>query len=198
VNGPTVGRLLGSSTSPHGRDPSWRHTRILRLAKVWFQGASRGHSVSIDTVVVMKEAFRCTPTESRRCLPILRCFTVKTMLICLFSFGPFFASLGAFGLVQVAEGRNSAEAVEASSPQQSGGDSKPAAISQAEALHTEKKKKKNFPPRSAIVAAPLPIVSPAIGTGVVPVLGYIFLFNKDDKVSPPSVIGGGRLDHRRR
>lgn len=52
----------------------------------------------------------------------------------------------------------------------------------------EKKKK-----RGAIVVAPLPISSPAIGTGIVPVLGYIFPFSTKDKISPPSVIGGAGL-----
>jgi hypothetical protein len=35
----------------------------------------------------------------------------------------------------------------------------------------------------------LPLVSPAIGTGVVPVLGYIFPFQEKEKISPPSAIG---------
>jgi Omp85 superfamily domain len=43
--------------------------------------------------------------------------------------------------------------------------------------------------RGAIVAAPLPLVSPAIGKGIIPVLGYIFPFSKNDKVSPPSTVG---------
>ena len=52
----------------------------------------------------------------------------------------------------------------------------------------EKKKK-----RGAIVVAPLPISSPAIGTGIVPVLAYVFPFSTKDKISPPSVIGGAGL-----
>ena len=40
---------------------------------------------------------------------------------------------------------------------------------------------------------PLPIVSPAIGAGVIPVLGYIFPFQEKDKTSPPSVIGAAGL-----
>jgi hypothetical protein len=43
--------------------------------------------------------------------------------------------------------------------------------------------------RSAFVVAPLPIVSPAIGSGIVPVAGYIFPFQAKDKASPPSVVG---------
>jgi hypothetical protein len=51
-------------------------------------------------------------------------------------------------------------------------------------------KKKEEEKRGAIVAAPLPISSPALGSGIVPVVGYIFPFSKNDKVSPPSVVGG--------
>jgi len=43
--------------------------------------------------------------------------------------------------------------------------------------------------RGSFVAAPLPISSPAIGTGIVPVVAYIFPVRKSDEVSPPSVIG---------
>lgn len=43
--------------------------------------------------------------------------------------------------------------------------------------------------RGSFVVAPMPISSPALGTGLVPVLGYIFPFRKSDKVSPPSVVG---------
>lgn len=41
----------------------------------------------------------------------------------------------------------------------------------------------------SFIIAPLPISSPAIGSGVIPVLGYIFRLRKDDTVSPPSVVG---------
>lgn len=43
--------------------------------------------------------------------------------------------------------------------------------------------------RGSIVAAPLPISSPAIGSGVVLAGGYIFPLRKSDKVSQPSAIG---------
>jgi len=45
----------------------------------------------------------------------------------------------------------------------------------------------------AIVAAPIPIVSPALGTGLVPVLGYIFPFEEKGKNPEPSVIGAAGL-----
>jgi hypothetical protein len=43
--------------------------------------------------------------------------------------------------------------------------------------------------RGSFIIAPLPISSPALGTGLVPILGYIFPFRKSDTVSPPSVVG---------
>jgi hypothetical protein len=36
--------------------------------------------------------------------------------------------------------------------------------------------------RGALVVAPLPIVSPAFGSGIIPVAGYIFPFQEKDKV----------------
>lgn len=43
--------------------------------------------------------------------------------------------------------------------------------------------------KGSFVVAPIPISSPAIGTGGVLALGYIFPLSKTDTVSPPSVIG---------
>jgi hypothetical protein len=51
------------------------------------------------------------------------------------------------------------------------------------------KKKKKFTIPAGIVVAPVPISSPAIGSGMTPALGYIFPFSKNDKISPPSTIG---------
>ena len=56
-----------------------------------------------------------------------------------------------------------------------------------------KVEKKEQGRRGSIVVAPLPIVSPAIGSGVIPVLGYIFPLQRDDKISPPSVIGAAGM-----
>jgi hypothetical protein len=52
---------------------------------------------------------------------------------------------------------------------------------------------KKKPRRGELVVAPLPISSPALGTGVVPVVGYIFPLRTGDKVSPPSVVGAAGL-----
>jgi hypothetical protein len=55
---------------------------------------------------------------------------------------------------------------------------------EAKTKPTQKEKRHGSP-----VVAPLPISSPAIGSGVVPVFAYIFPLSAKDKVSPPSVVG---------
>jgi len=67
------------------------------------------------------------------------------------------------------------------------------AAQQSDARDQTDQDKKKKEKRGSIVAAPLPIVSPAIGAGIVPVLGYIFPLSTHDKVSPPSVVGGAGL-----
>ena len=47
--------------------------------------------------------------------------------------------------------------------------------------------------RGSIVAAPIPIASPAIGSGVVLAGGYIFSLRKSDTVSQPSTVGAAVL-----
>jgi Omp85 superfamily domain len=69
----------------------------------------------------------------------------------------------------------------------------PASQSTAPVKPGTKPKKEKKPERGAIVVAPLPISSPAVGSGIVPVLGYIFPFSTKDKVSPPSTIGAAGL-----
>lgn len=57
----------------------------------------------------------------------------------------------------------------------------------------ESKQGKTSGGRGTFVVAPMPISSPALGTGLVPVLGYIFPLRKDDKLSRPSVVGAAGL-----
>lgn len=45
----------------------------------------------------------------------------------------------------------------------------------------------------AFVIAPLPISSPALGSGIVPAFAYIFPLDRSDKTSPPSLIGAAGL-----
>lgn len=53
----------------------------------------------------------------------------------------------------------------------------------------EKSPKNGHQKRGAFVVAPLPISSPALGAGIVPVAAYIFPASASDKTSPPSVLG---------
>jgi hypothetical protein len=61
--------------------------------------------------------------------------------------------------------------------------------SQAQPQENKTKKEK----RGSIIAVPIPISSPAIGSGVVLAGGYIFPLRKSDEVSQPSTIGGAVL-----
>jgi len=45
----------------------------------------------------------------------------------------------------------------------------------------------------SLVVAPLPISSPALGSGIVPVVAYIFPLQRSDSVSPPSLVGAAGL-----
>jgi hypothetical protein len=54
----------------------------------------------------------------------------------------------------------------------------------------EKRKKDR---RGSMLIAPQPLVSPAIGSGIIPVVAYIFPFSKNDEVSPPSTVGAAGL-----
>jgi hypothetical protein len=53
--------------------------------------------------------------------------------------------------------------------------------------------KKKTEKRGSLVAAPIPISSPAIGSGAVLAGGYIFSLRKSDTVSQPSTVGGAVL-----
>ena len=54
-------------------------------------------------------------------------------------------------------------------------------------------KKRTQDARGALVGAPIPVSSPAIGSGVALLVGYIFPLRKKDTISPPSVLGAGGL-----
>jgi outer membrane protein assembly factor BamA len=60
----------------------------------------------------------------------------------------------------------------------------------SESPQQEKTKKEK---RGSLVAAPIPLSSPAIGSGAVLAGGYIFALRKSDKISQPSTIGGAVL-----
>src|SRR5271156_6382530 len=105
--------------------------------------------------------------------------------------GYFLASIPCLGQEDqpVQETSASTASQESSTKPAAGQDQQPAAPEKPE----EPPKKKKKPSRGAIVVAPLPISSPAIGSGIIPVLGYIFPFSMKDKISPPSVVGAAGL-----
>lgn len=78
------------------------------------------------------------------------------------------------------------------STQQEPNNSTPAPNEPKEPAKAASKKKKKQS-RGSLVVAPLPISSPAIGSGIIPVVGYIFPLSTKDTVSPPSVVGGAGL-----
>lgn len=45
------------------------------------------------------------------------------------------------------------------------------------------------PKRGSLIIAPIPITSPAFGSGLILGVGYVFKLDRDDKSSPPSTIG---------
>ena len=57
----------------------------------------------------------------------------------------------------------------------------------------KKEKKKKKPGTGSFVIAPQPLVSPALGAGIVPIAAYITPIPKTDKAISPSVIGAGGL-----
>src|SRR5215213_8070009 len=57
----------------------------------------------------------------------------------------------------------------------------------ATAAGDEEKDKK--PKRGSLIFAPIPISSPAFGSGLILGIGYVFKLNLKDELSPPSTIG---------
>jgi outer membrane protein assembly factor BamA len=71
------------------------------------------------------------------------------------------------------------------------GDVAPTAVPPQQETQPEEKKKSGG--AGSFLVAPLPISSPAIGSGIVPVVAYIFPLSPKDKISPPSVVGAAGL-----
>ena len=120
----------------------------------------------------------------------------KTFTECLFwvflvCVGCFFAGIPCFGQGNQREEKPAASAAsQDNSSSTAGQNPEPTAPAKREA---PPKKKKKLGGPGTFVVAPLPISSPAIGSGIVPVLGYIFPISTKDKVSPPSTIGAAGL-----
>jgi hypothetical protein len=60
----------------------------------------------------------------------------------------------------------------------------------APASATQKDQEPDKEKRGSLVIAPIPISSPAFGSGLLLITGYVFKLNEQDKTSPPSWLGG--------
>jgi len=56
---------------------------------------------------------------------------------------------------------------------------------------TGKAKAQKKEKRGAWIFAPIPVLNPTLGSGLILGVGYVFKLKKNDNKSPPSVIGGG-------
>ena len=61
-------------------------------------------------------------------------------------------------------------------------------VNEADRQETSSAKAKK-PKRGQLIIAPIPITSPAVGSGLVLAVGYVFKLNQEDELSPPSTIG---------
>jgi Omp85 superfamily domain len=115
----------------------------------------------------------------------LFCSSRRTLLFCLLVYG----CLSAFTMQPAAAQQESQAENAATSVNEKANLSNHVKSSQPD-RETGKKKRES---RGALVIAPLPIVSPALGSGFTPVVAYIFPLQTSDKISPPSVIGAAGL-----
>jgi hypothetical protein len=67
-------------------------------------------------------------------------------------------------------------------------DQRTATSASAAPQKTDRAKPKK-PKRGQLILAPIPISSPALGSGLILAAGYVFKLNQEDKVSPPSTVG---------
>jgi hypothetical protein len=151
---------------------------------------SKSSQLPIKAVKLIKWESKATPRKSkagRRSKTLTEHF-LCVLLVCAECFSVSIPCLSQEN--QQVEEISARTASQENPPKTVGQDPKSTAPAQPK---PQPKKKKKLGGPGAFVVAPLPISSPAIGSGIVPVLGYIFLFSKKDKVSPPSTIGAAGL-----
>jgi Omp85 superfamily domain len=127
-------------------------------------------------------ASRITGNETRGSITILACLVA--VCLCIFQGVPAFAQQPP----SPPPGTSSSQ--ETTPPPVKPADQSAPSTAPDESKAKPKEKKEK---RGEILVAPLPISSPAIGSGIVPVVGYIFPFSTKDKISSPSVIGATGL-----
>jgi hypothetical protein len=96
------------------------------------------------------------------------------------------------GHLSASDSQTSQDSTEQSSSTQST-EAKPEPKSETEEEKRKKKDKKKSDHAGSFVIAPLPIVSPALGAGIVPIAGYITPIPARDRKVEPSVVGAGGL-----
>jgi hypothetical protein len=62
-------------------------------------------------------------------------------------------------------------------------------VTACNAAHAQGSSNPNGEKRGSIVIAPIPVSSPAVGSGIILVTGYVFKVNLNDTLSPPSTVG---------
>jgi surface antigen Omp85-like protein len=116
---------------------------------------------------------------------VINFFRASSLLLMVASVLPSFAQEVHY---PPATPNHQADTQQQSSPPDETAKSAPSTTSPQQEAQPKKRKK-----RGSILVAPLPISSPAIGSGIVPVVGYIFPISSKDTISPPSTIGGAGL-----
>ena len=116
-------------------------------------------------------------------LPLLK-WTIKAITVLVISsVAESFALLGQSPNPTPSEtNNNSTQKVGAPSQRKDASTNK--ATQQNDEQSNEKKEK-----RGSLVIAPIPISSPAFGSGLLLIAGYVFKLNEEDKTSPPSWLG---------
>jgi hypothetical protein len=100
--------------------------------------------------------------------------------------------LAVIGGVLVAHGQSPTPTLAAevtTAEQKPGASSDATKGSQRPARQPEPQRKTKKEKRGSLVIAPIPISSPAFGSGLLLIAGYVFKLNEEDKTSPPSSVG---------
>jgi hypothetical protein len=95
------------------------------------------------------------------------------------------------GLLAMAQDGSNGSAIPSVSPKASGAEASSSSQDGKKAKETQTSASTKR--RGHLVIAPIPVSSPAVGSGVIPVVGYIFPVSRNDTTSPPSVVGAAGL-----
>jgi hypothetical protein len=111
---------------------------------------------------------------------------VSVLLVCLIAGSSITLGQAASPSPSVEPGNEDKQTTQKSAPASNDKDQTNAQSGQQDVDNQPPKKEK----RGSFVIAPIPISSPAFGSGLLLILGYVFQFDKEDKVSSPSWLGG--------